>query len=356
MTERFISLAGRIYNWLLCLYPSEWREKFGQEMQFVFSEASIEATKQGHLGRFFLRELRDTPGSLAKVYWYRWTRQWQVGRQRLYKAIPTDDLPPPPPDGRDAWQQVGWELSLFLLAALLFVLTTYLIPASLHPGWQHDMTFLGRIVIPLTLPIFLLGLVRGLPRWAYPFGGLLIGYHALAAGQFGLRPFLIIMLLATAILVLAALMMNPQPTPLPVPLRRIGQSLSLDWTRLSFCVYGAMPLVIILAFDDGYTNNRTPYLALSAAVMVAGALLYARSRHNLTQIVALIGGMSLAVVAAWLDKITFAGGLGNWLATPYPDTAEITWMLQWWFTWTCLILSPALLTTFSQAHKLKRAT
>jgi len=97
-------------------------------------------------------------------------------------------------------------------------------------------------------------------------------------GQFSvsvrrLWPFLIAILLASAILAVMAIITNPQPSPLPAPLRRIGQSLSLDWTRLSFGIYGAMPLAILMAFDDGHTNSRTPYLALSALGMVASALM-----------------------------------------------------------------------------------
>lgn len=353
MAKWLVSLSSRMYSWLLCLYPSEWRQKFGQEMHLVFTEAATVAAQQGGLGLFFWRELRDTPKSLAKVYWYGWTKKWRQGAQRLHEATSAADLPTPPPDGRDSWRQAVLELSPFLLAALLLLLATYRPLITLPPGWQRNMGFLGQIIAPLTLPIFLLGLARGLPRWAYPSGGLLTGYYALAANQFGLRPFLAVMLLATIILALVALATNPQPAPLPIPLRRIGQSLSLDGSRLSFAVYGALPLLIIIAFDDGYANNRTPYLALAVLVMVAGALFYTRSRQTLTQLGVLVGAMSLAIWAAWLDKLSFAGGLETWIMAPYPGTADLAWMGQLWLTWTFLILTPALLTTLSQAVRPK---
>lgn len=355
MTKGLVLLADRMYAWLLCLYPAEWRQKFGEEMHLVFVEAATTAVEEGSLGLFFWRELRDAPKSLAKVYWYGWTKKWRQGVQRLQEATSVADLPAPPPDGRDTWQQAVLELSLFLLAALLLLLATYRPLTGLSPGWQHNMSFLGQIIVPLTLPLFLLGLARGLPRWAYPSGGLLAGHYALVANQFGLRPFLVVMLLATIILAFVALVTNPQPAPLPTPLRRIGQSISLDWTRLSFAVYGAMPLAIIIAFDDGYANNRTPYLALAILVMVAGALLYARSRQTLMQLGALVSAMSLAIWAAWLDKVSLAGGLENWIVAPYPGVAEMLWMVQLWFTWTFLILIPALLASLVQAARPKRA-
>lgn len=353
MTKRLVSLFSQMYTWLLCLYPAEWRQKFGEEMHLVFTEAATVAAQRGGLCLFFWRELRDTPQSVAKVYWYSCTKKWRQGARRLHEATSAADLPPPPPDGRDSWRQTVLELSLFLLAALLLLLATYRPLITLPPGWQRNMGFLGQIIVPLTLLIFLVGLARGLPRWAYPSGGLLIGYYALAANQFGLRPFLVVMLLTTLALALVALATNPQPAPLPIPLRRVGQSLSLDWSRLSFAVYGALPLLIIIAFDDGHANNRTPYLALAVLVMVVGALLYSRSRQTLTQLGVLVGAMSLAICTAWLDKLSFASGLENWIVAPSPSAADLAWTMQLWLTWMFLIVAPGPLTTFSQAIKPK---
>jgi hypothetical protein len=351
MSKQLISLVVRMYTLLLRLYPAEWRQEYGEELFLVFSEALTAATKQNSLGRFFWRELRETPKAIARVYWYGGTKKWQKGVRRLNEAASSADLPPPPPDGRDSWQQAAVELSPFLTTGLLLILATYLPLAGLASGWQRDMDFLGQIIVPLTLPLFVLGVARGLPRWAYPVGGLLVGYHALSAAQTGLWPFLVVMLTISAILAAAALMTNPQPSPLPVILRRIGQSLSLDWTRLSFGVYGATPLVILIAFDNGYANNRTPYLALSVLVMMAGALFYTRSRQNLTQTAVLVGGISLSIWAAWLDAVTFAGRVGNW--TPGP--AEMTWIFQLWLTWTFPIFLLAVFTTLGRVARLKGA-
>ncbi len=216
-----------------------------------------------------------------------------------------------------------------LIAGLLLILATYLPLDGLRAGWQRDLGFLGKVITPLTFPIFLIGLLCGLPRWAYPFGGLLLSYYALTANQSGLWPFLIVTLLVSLILGATAIITNPQPTLLPAPVRRIGQSLVLDWTRMSsFGVYGALPLAILMAFDNAHVNNRTPYLALSVLGMVACALIYTRSRQNTTQIAALVGGTTLSIWAALLDKVAFAGGLGSWIAAPYPGDVEIAWIMQ----------------------------
>lgn len=310
------------------------------------------AAQQNSLGRFCYRELCGMPRAIARVHWYDWTKKWQKGVQQLQAVTSTATLPPPPPDGRDSWRQAGLELSLFLITSLLLI-ATYLPWSGTPVGWQHDLNFLGQIILPLTLPFFLLGLAFGLPRWAYPWGGLLLGYHVLTANQAGLWPFLVAMLIAATILTLTALITTPEPLHLPFLLRRIGQNFSLDWTRLCFGIYGAIPLAIIIAFDDGYANNQTPYLALSTVMMVIGALLYIRSRQQTTQFVALVGGMSLSIWAAWLDKITFAARVDNWIAAPYPGAAELSWLTQLWSTWTFMLLFLALLTTISRAARRK---
>lgn len=353
MQKRAISLFSQVYSLLLYLYPAKWRQTYGEEMLSVFAEAVMAAAQQNSLGRFCYRELCGMPKAITKVHWNEWVKKWQKGLQQLQEVTSTATLPPPPPDGRDSWQQAGLELSLFLIISPLLI-ATYLPWSGATVGWQHDLDFLGQIILPLTLPFFLLGLARGLPRWAYPWGGLLLGYQVLTVNQAGLWPFLVVMLIATTILTLTALMTASQTLHLPILLRRIGQSFSLDWTRLCFGVYGAMPLAIIIAFDDGYANNQTPYLALSAVAMVLGALLYIRSRHQSTQFTVLVGGMSLSVWAAWWDKVAFAARVDSWIAAPYPDAAEIAWVMQLWVTWTCMLLFLALLTTISRAARRKR--
>jgi hypothetical protein len=182
-----------------------------------------------------------------------------------------------------------------------------------------------------------------------------LSYYVLTANQSGVLPFLAAMLLASAILAVMALVTNVQLSLLPTPVRRIGQSLSLDWTRLSFGLYGAVPLATIFAFDDALTNNRTPYLAISVLSMVACALIYCRSRQSTLQITALLAGMSLSIWAALLDKASFAGGLAGWIATPRPGAADIAWMLKLWVPWVALILAPALLAMAGRAVRPGRA-
>jgi hypothetical protein len=304
-------------------------------MQAVFAEALSEAKLAGlcSLSKLLLRELFQTPFALARLY-----RSYGLRRNLAnhFFAKGSAALTPPERDGRFSWRQAGLETGLFLAVGGLMVLATYLPPAWLSAGWQRRLDLLGAAVVLLPVPIFLAGLANGLPRWSFPAGGMLLGYTFLAATRSHFVPFLVTSLVAASVLALAAGFVDASGYPLPDGVRRWGQSLKLDWTRLSFAFYGAMPLAITSAFDDAYVNNRTPWLAISALLMVCGALVYTRSRRRSFQIAALLCGFTLAFWPALLDRASFEGGLGPWLGTA-------GWMVELWVASSALMLAPLLL-------------
>lgn len=348
-------LAERIYRLVLRAYPTEYIETFGDEMQDTFLLGLKEAGDRGDVVLFVLRELRDIPKVLASAYWHGWKRKLQNSIQILHELTSSSDLPPALPDGRESWQQVLWELSLFLIAGLLLIAATYLHFDGLPASWQRSIEFMGSIILPLTAPFLLIGLARGLPRWTYPFGGLLFGYYGLAAQQTSLWLFLLVMLFAASILALAAILTDPQPSHPPIQIRRIGQSLSLDWTRLSFGIFGAMPLIILMAFDDAHTDSRTPYFAFSVFVMIVSALIYCRSRGSTMQIAILLTGLTFSIWGAWMDKVSFTGGLMNWTTVTAYGIESLAWIASLWIQWAFFILFPAVFILFNKALHLKRA-
>lgn len=355
MRSYLVSPLTHFYRLLLNAYPPSYRVQFEDEMYDTFLEGVEESESPGDLVSFLIREYRDLPKTLIKSYWDGWMTGLQNGIQTLQDIASTSDLPPAPPDGRDSWRQVLFELSPLAASAFLLILVTYLPISGVNAGWQRDPDFLGKVIVPLTLPILLLGLARGLPRWAYPFGGLLVGYQIFVSYRSGMWLFLFIMILAFLALAIAEVITNPQRSLLPLPFRRIGQSISVDWTRLSFGMFGAMPLVILLAFDDAHVDSRTPYLALSALGMVVSAFVYCRSRVTSTQIAALLTGLTFSIWCAWMDKVAFAGSLVGWVTLPSTGLEEMFWLLRLWIQWGLLILSPVLLTLLGRAVSLKRA-
>lgn len=68
---------------LIRLYPSDYRKRFAEEMNSVFTEALIDASEQGAgaILNLCLREARDLPKMLFSEYWqlaHRWYRARQI--------------------------------------------------------------------------------------------------------------------------------------------------------------------------------------------------------------------------------------------------------------------------------------
>jgi hypothetical protein len=347
MKATVLRLFVRSYRALLHLYPSSYRVEFEDEMRAVHAQVLDQAARRGilPLARAGLWEWLSVPHALLRVHGFSW---WKRARTIVGNAglalVPSASLPPPAPDGRTSWVQAGLEASLFLSMGAILVLRTYLALPLPAAGSPYSPDGIDGVALMLPIPLLLVGLARGLPRWAYPFGGILLGYSVMAAIRLGAWPLLVAFLLAALLLAAAAGVVHARVRPLPPYLRRMGRGVWRDWTRLSFCVYGVMPLLIAAAFDDARHDNRTPYLALSALLMVAGAVVYIRSRRVALQVAALLGGMSLSLCCALLDQACLAGGL-----------ADVSWVLRLWASVAALIAGPSLIGLGRRALDARRA-
>jgi hypothetical protein len=317
------SLRG-FYRHLLKLYPPLFRADFGEEIQVVFDQTL--GSKQGWPAlRLVLRELASAPHVLLSLHWREWRRRtWQ-------SVLLPEDLPTR--DGRHSWLLAGMEALFFLAWAGLLVLLTYADPDWLKPGWYRDPGTWGLLAAVLPLPILLLGLGRGLPRWVYPFYGMLLAHLCYAGLLYHLELILAAILLAMLGLVLVAAWVNAQ-RPLPDFVQRLGHSLRIDPLRGSFAVYGAAPLLLLWAYDDGFANDRSLYLLLSAAGMLLGALLYTRLKSPFSRLTALVAGLALATWPALLDRAARGGDV---------QPAEALPVLGLWALVVILLLIPPLL-------------
>jgi hypothetical protein len=293
------SVLLALFHHLFNLYPPGFRAEYGEEIQMVFDQ-TLECKQGWSAWRFVLRELVNTPPVLMRLY----CREWRSRGVR--SAFSTPELPMH--DGRHSWGLAGIEVLFFLVWTGLLVLLTYADFAWLRPGWYRDLTVLGNMVVVLPLPIILLGLGRGLPRWVYPFFGLLLAYLCQTAWRFHLELFLAVCFMASCVLAAAAVWVNAR-RPLPPGVLHLGRSLQLDPLRWSFAVYGAAPLLILLAYDDGYANDHTPYLCCSALGMLLGGLLYTRLNRPLGRVAALAAGLTLATWISLLDRSALTGSI-----------------------------------------------
>lgn len=339
-----LSVLLRIYALLLRTYPRDFRAKFADEMLAVFTQSLEHAGTQG-AGSFVgasLRELWHAPWVLLRMHWFSWGKKWR----RIGNAV-TGLLPPSStayrdvaPDGRDSWMQAGLEASSFVAIGTILIVLTYLPLNWSGSAWRPEFGDLAAMFALLSLPGLLFGLSHDLPRWAYPFFGILFGYVLLFAIQFKLVPFLGASLLGFLMLSIVAVAVHFRYRPLPPVWAHFGRSIWADWTRLSFGVYGLMPLLVAFVFDDARFNNRTPYLAISVLVMISGALAYCRSRQPAQQIAALLSGMSCSVWMVLLDQAFFEGGVRAWVSAPGFWSAELSWMLKVWASIAVLMMAP----------------
>ena len=337
--SQLISLLQALYRFMLVAFPSEFRAEFGEEMVEVFGQrlAAVEHRIWAVLAMGG-QELGQMPLALVRLHLFLGRKKKQqvmrlflgISRQAIFGVPPGDN------DGRFSHLQLSLEMTPFLLTAGLILLLTYRSPAWLPVKWgdPQDVAVLWAGALPLLG--LLLGLVRGMPRWAYPHGGLLISYSLWVAAEQQLVWLWVILLLTAVSLAVMALMVHRGDRPLPPFFQQMGTSIALDWTRLSFGVFGATPLLILAAFDNAYLNQRTPYLALALLLMVSVALLYIRSRRQDWQLAALLMGTTLLFFPALLDHVYWQG----W-------SAHMVWLVVLW-TWMvapiALILETAVLT------------
>jgi hypothetical protein len=66
---KHVNLLIWLHKLILTLYPADFRDHFGDEMQAIFRQVMIEHTNDGKVLIPFLRELKDLPGSLIRQYW-----------------------------------------------------------------------------------------------------------------------------------------------------------------------------------------------------------------------------------------------------------------------------------------------
>jgi hypothetical protein len=301
MSRRFL-LA--LYAHFLRLYPPAFHAEFAAEMRAVFAALLDDAVASGApaLLRLLAQELIAAPRNLFAAHW-REAFNPQPASISIWPHIPFRD---PAYDGRHSWLQAALETAPFVLQGAILLVLTYASPWALPPGWYRQPEQLAPFAAILPLLLLTVGVLRGLPRWAYPPAGLLLGYCLFVASRQNLLAVPAVLLLAFLLLALAGVAAHAR-RPLPAQLAWLARSVQLDAGRLSFAIYGAMPLILLLAFDDGYRNDRTSWLAVAVLVMVAGALAYSRSRSRRAQLSVLGAAASGAITTALANQAAVAG-------------------------------------------------
>ena len=207
---------------------------------------------------------------------------------------------------------------------LFLVIGIVLILGEIPHEWRLDQSALGYLFLTfLLLPAigYAVGWIYSFPRWSYPYVSLMLlfslfmmraatpgmrifGYTFESNEPWGWRAW-IPFLSATLVALLVTRSLRP--------LGRFFTNIWQDWTLLVFAMYGFMPVLIFISFDEMDRLYSLYFMVLLTLSMCATALVYMRSRSLSRRALTLaigtlltVGITSVATTAYWAE-----GGLSQ---------------------------------------------
>jgi len=344
-------LLLKLYRVLMALYPAEFRDRFGEEMQDDFQSALIEAQSPHGAPPLQLawRELRDWPGSV-------WREYLRAGRNKMFSNRVMDEKP-----------LQRKELLAAMTFFLLPVFSILLVTDTNSPQWKDYillLLFWGSIIFAVGLAIS-----KRVPRWSLPYLGFIsivgviltrtdriwswifpyfiksfgsrtiwpLSVRIIYVGIFGF--IMMVMILLSALLLVNLLRLLPYT-------RGIWKRIRADWTQLSFMLYGGLVFYILLLFDEYRYEEVWKFIAWTCLAL--GAWFYLRAKEQLRRILALTlgatGAMWIVTLAKWI-LIPFQMWPNGYPIAPSETTRWLetsSAMLDWVFL-LIMLLAPALL-------------
>jgi hypothetical protein len=341
--NRASRLVKAIHGYLLRLYPWPFRAEYGDELRVVFGLAVDDAARKGTFPfvRTGLRELRDLPRVAIREHLRE--RQRRKGDASFGGVF---DFSP------GSWHEG-------LAAALPFLLVGALAPliGSLHPvfpRWMELCLALGLIFLPLVF-FFLLGLIKGLPRWFLPYAGLAGSLFLLVVGMQPMHGFFSAVLYRRDPWLVRAVINAAIPgfglwglATLAVlscavlrPLRQLLSRTQRDGSLVSFALYGAVLPTLLLNFDE-YAGSEH-YIAFASLSAATGAWAYLHVRRPRGRVLTLFAGISVSMAVAAVGKAMVYSSL-DWrfrLASSW-QIELLSTVLDW--VWLMIVvITPSLL-------------
>lgn len=219
--------------------------------------------------------------------------------------------------GPGSWGEALAGMTLFLISGLGLIFNE--IPHEwVVPLWLTHLAgalLLASLLVPAIG--FGIGWIRDFPRWSYPYSGLalLVSLYMMNAATPGLRilnytfgrndPWGWRAWIPVSVMAVIALLITRSLRPLFKLFTNIWE----DWTRLTYGMFGFIPLLIWIGFDEVNRLYSLPFMVALTFLMVGTALTYLRSARQWQRVLALLVGIILIVtiVAAaptvyWLEN------------------------------------------------------
>jgi hypothetical protein len=237
-------------------------------------------------------------------------------------------------EGSSPWGGVVMGLLLFLGLGLTLVLFQYLVGGVWYPAGFYVAVCVG----------WGAGWVKRFPRWSYPYGSLIL---VLASWWIALGSSLTWILVMDAFLplvvvVVVSVILAPSIDPWRFLFRGIWQ----DWTRVSFALYGVLPLVLWAQFEEVAATYRLFFWVPIVLLVAGGALSYLRANRTGTRVLSLVAGLLLSWtlttigVSAYWDRRQ-----AEWMPRPGQWTVQAQRMAVAGVILLVVLLSPVLLGT-----------
>ncbi len=185
-------------------------------------------------------------------------------------------------------------------------LQTYLPLPRAGEGWTGILGITGPAILILAGAALFIGFLRGLPRWSFPYAGLLLGAAGLLALESRFITPLLISSLVSATLVFAAYRINSHAQPLPPYFQRLASSLWGDGSRLALASM-ALRAVDPPGVCDAVLNNQTPTWQYPSFSWRLAPCCIVRSRRPSFQLWR-CGGIDPGDRPAFLDGHLLTGG------------------------------------------------
>ena len=267
--------------------------------------------------------------------------------------------------GRGSWDEALKGMVPFMLQPIFFIfgsaiaaLDKYLhltdpvlpIPVLIAVGSLALLAFSGAFLTVLGV-----GWVKGVPRWSYPYGGLVLAFTSVVVADRldlwiifnGYARWIPLLVMAVIALLLGRLWR---------PLHPLYKGVWHDWPRLSFGFYGVLPLALAIAFDEVRGPCGAPCLAASSVILAMGALAYIRSARTSQRALALLIGMTLCWAVATAGVATYWDGRRLiWHMETFHWYETARWMVKDWVVLAALMFAPALLSLLRRPGKSVRA-
>ena len=312
--ESRLSIHDILFSALLCLYPSEYRQEFAEEMREVFSQTIADASSRGtfSVGQLLIKEMLALPVSALRVH-------MQIRHSRTLANVNPDaplEL---------SWRELLVALAVFLLPAMMILANPMMTPAldtSQSAGISAVLLFLAVMLAA--------GMLRGVPLLSLPYLGIILvvaGYLYLfqwvaslvspalisnfSPGPWDRSTYLLLKVISNGMLWLMLFCLTLLVVALLALLNRFQPLFSRtrqDWTMLSYILYGESVFALLFLFE----NHRFERSFMSASLLCLGigVWIYLRSAARWKRLLALLGGLSLAM---WITVFgatvsTAAGG------------------------------------------------